>query len=135
MLADDFSVQPLKEQPMNSSSSGRHRSRSFTGRALRAFGAFGAFAAFVTLTSAAFVPTPALASDLVHAEVKGVDRSAGKVTLKHGEIKNLDMPSMTMIFRVRNPAELDQINVKDQVTFVAEKIDGAYTAHSITRLK
>lgn len=64
-------------------------------------------------------------------EVKKVDRSAGKLTIKHGELKNLDMPPMTMIFRVKDTAMLEQVKPGDHVRFVAEKIDGKLT---VTRL-
>ena len=64
---------------------------------------------------------------LAEAEVRKVDRDANKVTLKHGEIKNLDMPPMTMVFVARDPAMLDKVKAGDKVRFKAEKIGGAYT--------
>lgn len=54
-------------------------------------------------------------------EVKKVDKSAGKVTIKHGPLKNLDMPGMTMAFRVKDPAMLDQVKAGDKINFVADK--------------
>jgi Cu(I)/Ag(I) efflux system protein CusF len=42
-------------------------------------------------------------------EVRKVDKEAGKVTLKHGEIKNLEMPGMTMVFQVKDPALLEKV--------------------------
>jgi hypothetical protein len=65
------------------------------------------------------------------AEVRKVDVSAGKITLKHGDIPNLDMPPMTMVFQVRDPALLGQVKAGDKVRFTAEKIKGAYTVMSI----
>lgn len=61
------------------------------------------------------------------AEVRKVDLSAGKITLKHGAIKNLDMPPMSMVFQVKDPAFLGQFKVGDKVRFTADKINGAYT--------
>ncbi len=61
------------------------------------------------------------------AEVRKVDLSAGKITLKHGEIKNLDMPPMSMVFQVKDPALLGQVKVGDKIRFTADKINGAYT--------
>ena len=61
------------------------------------------------------------------AEVRKVDLSAGKITLKHGEIKNLDMPPMSMVFQVKDPALLSQVKAGDKVKFTADKINGAYT--------
>ena len=60
-------------------------------------------------------------------EVKKVDKSSGKVTIKHGPIDNLGMPAMTMVFRVKDPEMLDQMKEGDKISFVAEKVNGAYT--------
>lgn len=65
-------------------------------------------------------------------EIRKVDKSASKITLKHGEIKNLDMPPMTMVFRVKDKAWLDQFNVGDKVKFDADKVDGQFV---VTALK
>ena len=70
---------------------------------------------------------PAAQAAMTQGEVRKVDKAAGKVTLKHGEIKNLDMAAMTMVFRVQNPAVLDQLKEGDKVRFTAEKIGGALT--------
>ncbi len=69
----------------------------------------------------------------VAGEVTKVDKAAGRVTLKHGEIKNLDMPPMTMVFRVRDTALLDNVAVGDRVRFVAERVDGQYTVTALTK--
>lgn len=63
----------------------------------------------------------------VDGEVKKVDADAGKVTLKHGEIKNLDMPAMQMAYRVANPGWLKTLQVGDKVKFTADKVDGQFT--------
>ena len=54
-------------------------------------------------------------------EVRKVDKAAGKITLKHGEIRNLDMPPMTMVFKARDAAMLAKLKVGDKVRFHAEK--------------
>ena len=66
-------------------------------------------------------------------EVRKVDKEAKKITLKHGTIVNLDMPPMTMVFRVQNPALLDQVSSGDKVRFSADKIDGQFTVTGIER--
>lgn len=58
-------------------------------------------------------------------EVKKVDKEAGKITIKHGPLVNLDMPGMTMVFRVKNASMLDQVKAGDKINFMAEKVDGA----------
>lgn len=60
-------------------------------------------------------------------EVKKIDKDAGKITIKHGPLPNLDMPGMTMVFRVKDAAMLDQVKSGDKVKFIAEKINGALT--------
>jgi Cu(I)/Ag(I) efflux system protein CusF len=70
----------------------------------------------------------AAAPPKVEAEVRRIDARAGKITLKHGNIPNLDMPPMTMVFQVRDPAQLGALKPGDKIRFVAEKINGAYTA-------
>lgn len=85
----------------------------------------------VTLLAAATLSLAAWAQP-VDGEVKKVDKAQGKVTLKHGEIKNLDMPPMTMVYRVRDAKMLDGLAEGTKVRFAAQKIDGQYT---ITELK
>jgi Cu(I)/Ag(I) efflux system periplasmic protein CusF len=67
----------------------------------------------------------------VDGEVKKIDESAGKLTLKHGEIKNLDMPAMQMSFRVADPAFLKKVQVGDKVSFTADKVGGQFTVTAI----
>jgi Cu(I)/Ag(I) efflux system protein CusF len=62
---------------------------------------------------------------MVDGEVKKVDKEAAKITIRHGELKDLGMPAMTMAFRTKEPAMLDQVKVGDKVKFVAEKVNGA----------
>ena len=64
-------------------------------------------------------------------EVRRVDTRAQTITLKHGEIKNLDMPPMTMAFKVQDPALLNQVKAGDKVRFTADQIKGAYTVLTI----
>lgn len=66
---------------------------------------------------------------MVNGEVKKIDEAAGKVTLKHGPIKNLDMEEdgMTMVFRVQDPAMLKQVKVGDKVQFEAERASAGIT--------
>jgi Cu(I)/Ag(I) efflux system protein CusF len=68
----------------------------------------------------------ASAKEHSQAEVRKVDKDAGKVTLKHGPIPNLEMPPMTMVFKVKDPAMLDKVKAGDAVRFKAENVNGAY---------
>ncbi|WP_292044483.1 copper-binding protein [Massilia sp. UBA6681] len=67
------------------------------------------------------------AAALSEGEVKKIDKEAGKITLRHGEIRNLNMAAMTMVLRVQDPAMLDQVEVGDKVQFAAERLNGAIT--------
>lgn len=70
---------------------------------------------------------PAASDTMSDGEVKKVDKSAGKITLKHGPLATLEMPAMTMVFRVKDPAMLDQLKVGDRIRFAAEKVGGYLT--------
>ncbi len=70
---------------------------------------------------------------MTDGEVRKIDREAGKLTLRHGPIVNLDMQGMTMSFRVANPAMLDGLNVGDKVRFIAERVNGATLVTRIER--
>ena len=68
-------------------------------------------------------------------QVTKIDAAAGKITLKHGPIKNLDMDSMTMVFRVKEAAMLNTVKVGDRVRFEAERVDGAITLTKIEKVR
>lgn len=63
--------------------------------------------------------------------VRKIDAPNGRITLRHGPLVNLDMPAMTMVFRVRSPELLNAVKVGDAVKFHAEDIDGALTVTAI----
>jgi Cu/Ag efflux protein CusF len=71
------------------------------------------------------------AADMTQAEVRKVDKENSKITLKHGEIKNLDMPPMTMVFQVSQPGALDKLKAGDKVRFRASNKGGQLTASDI----
>lgn len=64
---------------------------------------------------------------MVDGQVKKVDKAAGKVTLSHGPLTNLNMPAMTMVFKVSNTAWLDQMKVGDKIRFMAASVNGTIT--------
>lgn len=79
-----------------------------------------------------------LASVTAHAqsiegEVRKIDLSQGKLTLKHAEIKALDMPAMTMVFKLRDSKQAEGLSVGDKVLFEAQRIDGQYTVTALKR--
>ena len=77
---------------------------------------------------------PALAASsavMAQGEVRKVDKAQAKLTLRHGPIASLDMPGMTMVFRVADPTMLDAVREGDQVRFQAERMNGAITVTAI----
>ena len=81
-----------------------------------------------TLSLAAFAQAPL---PLVDGEVRKVDLAQQKITLRHAEIPNIEMSPMTMVFRVKEPALLAQVQAGDKVRFTADKVDGALTVITI----
>ena len=72
---------------------------------------------------------------MTEAEVRKVDLDAKKITLKHGEIKNLGMPPMSMVFQMKDPTQLEKFKLGDKVQFTADNINGAITVIAIEPVK
>jgi Cu(I)/Ag(I) efflux system periplasmic protein CusF len=87
----------------------------------------------VTAIFAALLLASGAWADETDGEVRKIDKAQSKITLKHGEIKNLDMPPMTMVFRIKEPKQLDALAIGDKVKFAAEKIDGHYVVTQIVK--
>lgn len=97
-----------------------------------------AITSFATLYASAQVPAAApaaTAGDTTDGEVRKVDVEGGKLTLKHAEIKNLDMPGMTMVFVVNDKAMLDKLKAGDKVKFRAINDGGKFTVTEIQAIK
>jgi Cu(I)/Ag(I) efflux system protein CusF len=77
----------------------------------------------------------ALAADLTDGEVRKIDKDTKKITLKHAEIKSLDMPAMTMVFQVKNAALLDTVKPGDKVKFAVEMVGTAMVVTEISVVK
>jgi Cu/Ag efflux protein CusF len=74
----------------------------------------------------------AAGAPLAEGEVRKVDKEAGKITIRHGPIASLDMPAMTMVFQVKDPALLERVRTGDKIRFAADKVGGAYV---VTRIE
>jgi Cu(I)/Ag(I) efflux system periplasmic protein CusF len=102
--------------------------------------ALSVFTISTTSYAASHASVPASAATVVSlpmadAEIRKIDLENKKITLKHGEIKNLDMPGMTMVFQVKNIAMLENIKAGDKVMFTADKVDGVFMVISIEKAK
>lgn len=87
------------------------------------------------LAAGATTSMGALAQAMADGEVRKVDKDNKKITLKHGEIKDLDMPAMTMVFQVADASMLDKVKAGDKVQFRATKDGGKYTITAIQPAK
>ena len=87
--------------------------------------------AFLTLALASLIAAAQSPLPQTTAEVRKVDLDAKKITLKHAEIKNLDMPAMSMVFQVKDVSLLAKVKAGDKVVFTADSINGALTVMSI----
>lgn len=63
-------------------------------------------------------------SDMTQGEVRRIDKENKKITIRHNEIKNLNMPPMSMVFQVRDTALLDKVLIGDKVRFRAVEEGG-----------
>lgn len=75
---------------------------------------------------------PAAGGALADGEVRKVDKTTNRITIKHGEIKSIDMPPMTMVFKAKDPAMLDQVKAGDKIRFDAAKEGSDYV---VTRIE
>jgi Cu(I)/Ag(I) efflux system protein CusF len=108
---------------------------------MKAFAKFALAGALVGVTSfgvhaashsAAGATSTEAASQMSEGEIRKIDKDAKKITIKHGELKNLNMPPMTMVFRVKDPTMLDTVQSGDKISFVAEKSGGQFI---VTRIE
>lgn len=75
------------------------------------------------------------AAPFVDGVIKKVDKAAGKVTISHGPLVNLDMPAMTMVFRVKEAAWIDRMQPGEKIRFVADSINGVLTVVGLEAAK
>jgi Cu/Ag efflux protein CusF len=68
-------------------------------------------------------------------QITKIDTKQNKITMRHGPIKNLDMDSMTMVFRVKDPAMLKRVKVGDKVRFEADRVNGQITVIKMEKAK
>jgi Cu(I)/Ag(I) efflux system protein CusF len=94
-------------------------------------------AAVILALACATLPTMTAAqSAMINGQVTKIDGAAGKITLKHGPIKKLDMDEgMTMVFRVQDAAMLKEVKVGDKVKFDVDRVNGQLTVTKIEKSK
>ena len=80
-------------------------------------------------------PAAAASAALTGGEVRKIDQAAGKVTIKHGPMPKFDMPAMTMVYRVKDKAMLDNLKSGDKIKFDADGVGGEFTVLHLERVK
>ena len=80
----------------------------------------------IVLCTFAVISTPAISqsTEMTDGVVRKIDRENSKITIRHEEIKNLDMPPMTMVFHVKNKSLLDKVQVGETVKFTVVQEGG-----------
>lgn len=104
---------------------------------MKRFKSFLIFSALASLISFSAVVSAEEAKSLpmINGEVKKVDDSAGKITIKHDAITNLDMGSMTMVFKANDPGILKEVKAGDKIKFSADKVNGQLTVMTVEKAK
>jgi len=93
-------------------------------------------AAVLGLNTSAPAPTALAQSDMIDGQVTKIDESSGKITIKHGPIKKLDMDEgMTMVFRAQDPAMLKGLKAGDKVKFEPDRVNGQFTVMKIQKAR
>lgn len=103
----------------------------------------GFFSAITLIAGVALIAPVASAQTHNHAkhasmssgEITKIDKDSEKITIKHGPLANLNMPGMTMAFKVKNAAMLDQVKSGDKISFIAEKVNGALVVTALAPVK
>ena len=75
------------------------------------------------------------AASMTDGEVRKIDKDTSKITIKHGEIKHLEMPGMTMVFTAKDKALLDKVQVGDKVSFMVVSEGGKMVVTAIEPAK
>ena len=109
---------------------------------------FNTAAVFVALAAAALSPLAALAQtsatpakqgdarsdpsgEMTQGEIQKIDKDTGRLTIKHGEIKSLGMPGMTMVFATKDKSMADKVKTGDKIRFKAVNENGKFIVTEI----
>ena len=76
--------------------------------------------------------TTAWSAEMASGTIKKIDAAQKKITIKHGELKELEMPAMTMVFAAGDAVDLAKLKAGQKVKFMASRVNGRLT---ITEVK
>ena len=103
--------------------------------AILSLSAFMPFSTMAQATGDASKPAATAAASMTDGEVRKIDKEAGKITIKHGDIKHLEMPGMTMVFAAKDKALLDKVQVGDRIRFMVISEGGKMVVTAIEPAK
>ena len=103
--------------------------------AILSLGALMPVSAMAQATGDASKPAAMAEASMTDGEVRKIDKEAGKITIKHGDIKHLDMPGMTMVFPAKDKALLDKTQVGDKIRFMVINEGGKMVVTAIEPAK
>jgi len=93
-------------------------------------------AAALSLTASSLAPVALAQSNMIDGRVTKIDEAAGKITIKHGPIKKLDMDEgMTMVFRAQDPEMLKGLKAGDTIKFEPDRVNGQFTVMKIQKVR
>ena len=86
--------------------------------------------AALTLTLATLNAHAQTDAPKVDGEIRKIDAGAGKLTIRHGDIPNLQMPGMTMVFKA-SPDIVGRLREGEKIRVTADRVEGALTVTSV----
>lgn len=73
----------------------------------------------------------AFAAEFTKGKIKKLDEKAKKVTIIHEELKGLEMPAMTMVFRIGDGVDAAKLKEGADIEFVADRVNGKLTVTEV----
>lgn len=83
--------------------------------------------------SVAGLPTSGVDSTV--GEINRIDLPAGRVFIKHGDMRNIGILAMLMVFDVKDPTMLERVRVGDKVAFTVQRDGQQLTVIKIDAVK
>lgn len=87
--------------------------------------------ALATACAASLLASAAVAQEYTKGVVKKIDLEGKKVTIVHEELKSLEMPAMTMVFRTADDAMLGSLKAGQEIEFLADRVNGKLTVTQV----
>ena len=73
----------------------------------------------------------AWSAEMAAGTIKKIDTAQKKITIKHGPLKDLEMPAMTMVFAAGDAVDLAKLKAGQKVKFMASRVNGRLTVTEV----